>query len=145
MSIEKLYVRLKNYDIMKKLLIPFLFVLCCSFSLQTDSMLDECQQSKVWICSNSACYHKTSSCMEIKSCSKTQTTLAIAQKQGKKACPICYPQKNTQKSSSSQATKAQKSTTTNSGSTTNQATKTKKSTTTTSNTTNQATKTKKTK
>lgn len=144
MSIEKLhvYVRLKNYKIMKKLIIPFLFVFLCSFSLHTDCMLDECQQSKVWICSNSACYHKTSSCMEIKSCSKTQTTLAIAQKQGKKACPICYPQKNTKKSSSSQATKAKKSTTTN-NSTTNQATKTK--TTTNSSTKSQATKTKKTK
>lgn len=141
MSIEKLYVRLKNYDIMKKLLIPFLFVLCCSFSLQTDSMLDECQQSKVWICSNSACYHKTSSCMEIRNCSKKQTTLDVAQKQGKKACPVCYPQKNTKKSSSSQATKAKKSTTTN-NSTTNQATKTK--TTTNSSTKSQATKTKKT-
>lgn len=141
---------------MKKLVIPFLFVFFCSFSMQTDSMFEECQQSKVWICSNSACYHKTSSCMEIKNCSKTQTTLATAQKQGKKACPVCYPQK----SSSSQATKTQKSTTTNSSttnqatktkksttssSTTNQATKTKKSTTTTSSTTNQATKTKKTK
>ncbi len=141
--------------IMKKLLIPFLFVLCCSFSLQTDSMLNECQQTKVWICSNSSNYHKSSSCMEIRNCNKTLTTLAVAQKQGKKACPICYPQKNTQKSSSSQAIKAKKSTTTNqatkaktstttNSSTTNQATKTKKTTTTNGSTTNQATKTKKT-
>lgn len=128
---------------MKKLLIPFLFVFFCSFSMQTDSLEVECQQSKVWICSGSTCYHKTSSCIELKSCKPTQTTLTTAQKQGKKVCPICYPQKNTQKSSNSQATKTKK-TTTNSNSTTNQATKTKKTTSTNSGTTNQATKTKKT-
>lgn len=119
---------------MKKLFVICSIIALCSFTTKTANTSTE---TKVWICSGSTTYHKSSSCIAIKNCEKaTQVTTATAKNQGKTACGICYPKRKTSTStSSSQATKSTK--------TTNQATKTTKSSTSNQATKTQATKTRK--
>lgn len=98
---------------MKKLVLFLGIALLCSFSLS--SISDSKQQQNVWVCSSSTTYHKSTSCIDMKNCSgaKKSVTITEAKQTGKKACPICYPQKNTTNNQGKKAVKRSKNTTNN--------------------------------
>lgn len=103
---------------MKKIILFLCVAFLCSFSFSSSTLCEK--QQSVWVCSNTATYHKTSSCIDIKNCRGTKKLVSMSEatKAGKTACGICYPQKKSSSASSSttqQATakKQAKKTTTN--------------------------------
>lgn len=71
---------------MKKVLVAFLLLFALSGG-----------NNKVYVCTGpqSKCYHKTTKCRGIRSCSDDikEVTLKEAQKMGRRACKICYGSK----------------------------------------------------
>ncbi|MBR5433728.1 MAG: hypothetical protein IK117_04775 [Bacteroidales bacterium] len=96
---------------MKKLVFILGIALLCSFTISSTSICK--QQQSVWICSSSTTYHKSASCIDMKNCTGTKkhVTVSEATTQGKTACGVCFPAKNTtpqgQKKQATKRTKTQ--------------------------------------